>query len=125
MFPNEMKTIRDFQAFHQWMDEQKGWRKDLLMNMVLLSGEVGEVANEIKQIMWRASILKAEMGEEEALAAAEAEYRQDLGLELADCLAYIFKLANNAGVDLETAYLTKMEKNVKRNWTAPKPPENS
>lgn len=124
MFPNEMKTIRDFQAFHQWLDDQKGWEKDLLMNMVLLSGEVGEVANEIKMIAWKASILKAEMGEEAAQAAAEAEYRQDLGLELADCLAYIFKIANNAGVDLEAAYLAKMAKNVQRTWTAPKPPVN-
>lgn len=121
MFPNEMKRIRDFQAFHQWMDDQKGWRKDLMLNMVLLTGEVGEVANELKKIVWRASLLREEMGEEAARAAAEAEYRESLGLELADCLAYIFKIANNAGVDLESAYLTKMEKNVKREWTAPPP----
>jgi NTP pyrophosphatase (non-canonical NTP hydrolase) len=123
MFPNDMKTIRDFQAFHQWLDDQKGWRKDLLLNMVLLTGEVGEAANELKKIVWRASILKEEMGEEAAQAAAEAEYREALGQELADCLAYIFKIANNAGIDLEAAYLAKMARNVKRTWTAPPPPE--
>lgn len=122
MFPNEMRTIRDFQAFHRWLDDLKGWEKNLLLNMVLLSGEVGEVANEVKKIVWKASLLKAEMGEEAAQAAAEAEYRHDLGTELADCLAYIFKIANNAGIDLEAAYLAKMAKNVERTWTAPKPP---
>lgn len=122
MFPNDMKTIRDFQAFHQWLDDQKGWRKDLLLNMVLLTGEVGEAANELKKIVWRASILKEEMGQEAAQAAAEAEYREALGQELADCLAYLFKIANNAGIDLEAAYLAKMAKNVERTWTAPKPP---
>ncbi|MFZ5815037.1 MAG: MazG nucleotide pyrophosphohydrolase domain-containing protein [Bacillota bacterium] len=123
MFPNEMKTIPDFQAFHRWMDEQKGWPENLLLNMVLLSGEVGEVANELKKIHWKASLLKAELGEEAAREAAKAEYREALGLELADCLAYIFKIANNAGIDLEQAYLTKMAKNVQRQWTAPPPPE--
>lgn len=123
MFPNDMKTIRDFQAFHQWLDDQKGWRKDLLLNMVLLTGEVGEAANELKKIVWRASILKEEMGQEAAQAAAEAEYREALGQELADCLAYLFKIANNAGIDLEAAYLAKMARNVKRTWTAPPPPE--
>jgi len=121
IFPNEMRTIRDFQAFHRWMDEQKGWEKNLMLNMVLLTGEVGEVANEIKKLHWRASLLAQEMGPEAAQASAEAEYRGDLGAELADCLAYLFKIANNAGIDLEEAYLTKMERNVKRQWIAPKP----
>ncbi len=123
MFPNAMRTISDFQAFHRWLDEQKGWGPDLKLNMVLLAGEVGEVANELRNIFWRQSLLEPELGEAAAWEAALAEYRQDLGFELADCLAYIFKLANNAGIDLEAAYKTKMAKNVQRQWTAP-PPAN-
>jgi len=121
MFPNAMRTIADFQAFHRWLDEQKGWSPDLKLNMVLLAGEVGEVANELRNIFWRASLLESELGEEAAREAALAEYRQDLGFELADCLAYIFKLANNAGIDLEVAYKEKMARNVERQWTAPPP----
>ena len=121
MFPNAMKTIADFQAFHRWLDEQKGWRQDLKLNMILLTGEVGEVANEVRKVIWRAELLAAGMGEEAAWEAALAEYRHDLGYELADCLAYIFKLANNAGIDLEAAYRAKMAKNVRREWTAPPP----
>ena len=121
MFPNEMKSIADYQAFHRWLDEQKGWSQDLMWNMILLTGEVGEVANELKKVQWRISLLQEEMEAEPARAAALAEYRQELGYELADCLAYIFKLANNAGVDLEAAYLTKMARNIDRQWIAPPP----
>lgn len=121
MFPNAMKTMHDYQEFHKWMDEERGWSKDLLLNMVLLTTEVGEVAEEVKKIVWRTSLLKDEMGEEAARAAAEAEYREALGAELADCLAYIFKMANNTGIDLEQAYLAKMTRNVQRQWTGPPP----
>ena len=36
--------------------------------------------------------------------------------ELADCLAYLLKLANYAGFDLEEAYLEKMRINREREW---------
>lgn len=49
MFPNEMKTIEDFQAFHRWLDEKNNFDPDILFNMVLLSGEVGEVAQVFKE----------------------------------------------------------------------------
>lgn len=45
-----------------------------------------------------------------------AQHRDGLAEELADCLAYVVKLANYAGVDLEAAYLTKMRRNLGREW---------
>jgi NTP pyrophosphatase (non-canonical NTP hydrolase) len=36
--------------------------------------------------------------------------------ELADLLAYILKLANYTGIDLEQAYLEKMGHNIGRDW---------
>lgn len=120
MFPNKMADLTDFQAFHRWLDVQKGFNDDLPYTMVLLTGEVGEVARVIKQIVWKSSL---NVGiPEEARAAAVAEYRADLGEELADCLAYLLKLANNTGIDLHEAYLAKMAKNLNRTWTAPEPP---
>jgi len=35
---------------------------------------------------------------------------------MADCLAYLVKLANYAGIDLQEAYLTKMRQNLERRW---------
>lgn len=123
MFPNDMKTITDFQEFHKWFDRLKGFGTDIQFNFVLLTGEVGEVAQVLKQVWWRASTLEAEMAPEQALSVSMGEYKQELAYELADCLAYVFKLANNAGIDLNHAYLEKMAKNVDRKWEAPAPPQ--
>lgn len=114
-FPNEMRTIHDFQAFHRWLDEQKGFNTDLFLNMMLLSGEVGKVAQVLKQVHFMVDPSRNE-GEIKTLAEALEEQRDNLGQELADCLAYIFKLANYTGVDLEKAYLEKMAKNIDRTW---------
>jgi len=50
------------------------------------------------------------------LDTALTRHRDGLAEELADCLAYVVKLANYAGVDLEAAYLAKMRRNVGREW---------
>ncbi len=49
-----------------------------------------------------------------ALEAAKA----DLQEELADALAFLLKIANDAGIDLEAAYLSKMDRNLARTWPA-------
>jgi NTP pyrophosphatase (non-canonical NTP hydrolase) len=115
-FPNEMRTIHDFQAFHRWLDEQKGFNTDIFLNMMLLSGEIGEVAQVLKKVYWMTEPQRAEEGQIKTLEEALAEQRENLGQELADCLAYILKLANYTGVDLQEAYLTKMAKNMQRSW---------
>jgi NTP pyrophosphatase (non-canonical NTP hydrolase) len=123
-FPNPMETLADFQAFHRWMDQQKGFGSDPFFTLLLLTEEVGEVAKVLKRIWWRAAILAQDTPEAagDARATALAEYREELGQELADCLAYIVKLANNTGIDLHDAYRRKMAINMQRTWTAPPPP---
>ena len=115
MFPNEMRTIEDFQEFHRWLDEQKSFSGDIYLNMVLLSGEVGEVAQVLKRVHHMQDPQRND-GETKTLEEALDIHREDIGQELADCLAYIFKLANYTGVDLQRAYLAKMEKNLERSW---------
>jgi NTP pyrophosphatase (non-canonical NTP hydrolase) len=115
MFPNEMRTMQDFQEFHRWLDEQKGFSDDVFLNMMLLSGEIGEVAQVLKKVHHMQDPRRNE-GEVQTLEEALAAHRDDIGQELADCLAYIFKLANYTGVDLQQAYLAKMEKNLDRTW---------
>lgn len=114
-FPNEMRTIRDFQEFHQWLDEKNHFNTDLFLNAMLLSGEVGEVAQVLKKIHFMVDPSRSD-GEVQSLDEALSSERENLGQELADCLAYIFKLANYTGVDLQEAYLKKMHKNLARTW---------
>lgn len=114
-FPNGMRTIQDLQAFHRWLDEQKGFNTDILFNMMLLSGEIGEVVQVLKQVYIMAG-LRSEGECTRTLEEALVEQRENLGQELADCLAYILKLANYTGIDLQEAYLAKMAKNMQRSW---------
>lgn len=107
-----MKGLSDYQAFHRWFDAKQGWEQESLSEaMLLLVGEVGEVAQVLKKIRWRA--------ESDGQEAAVDEFREDLGSELADCLAYLLKIANRSGIDLNEAYLAKMTKNLNRTWAPP------
>src|SRR5882724_281358 len=115
-FPNEMRTIEDFQEFHRWLDTKNDFNMDIFLNMVLLSGEIGEVAQELKKVHFMVSPDRNKQGEAIPLEEALNIQRENIGQELADCLAYIFKLANYTGVDLQEAYLKKMRKNIDRTW---------
>ncbi len=101
-------TLRDCQEFHRWLDLEKGFSSDLPLNMMLLMEEVGEVAKEVR----RFDHAQNDLGLEDKLVTA----RDHLEEELADCLAYIVKLANYTDIDLEQAYLKKMHYNVHRVW---------
>ena len=97
--------LRDLQAFHEALDRDKGFDVDMLRNIAYLSEEVGEVVTAIRAL-------------QEAENPAELDAaRADLGEELADCLAYILKLANYGGVALEEAYVKKMQRNIDRTWS--------
>ena len=65
--------------------------------VVCLVGEVGEFANELKKIVRGDSSYAARQ-------AALAE-------ELTDTFIYLIKIAAQTGIDLESEYLKKLEKN--------------
>lgn len=72
-----------------------------LTNMALLTEEVGELARLMARKYGDQSFKK---GEEKA----------DLGEEMADVLFVLLCLANQTGVDLNTAFQRKFEKRTKR-----------
>lgn len=106
---NGHPTLSDLQRYHGQLDAIKGFHTDLYFNALLLQEEVGELASAVAQL-WR---VEREVGD---LEAALDQQRAGLAEELADCLAYLVKLANYAGVDLEAAYLGKMRRNLEREW---------
>ena len=103
--------LADFQQFHRALDAAKNFSPDLFFNFILLTEEVGELAAELKQV-WRAQ----QNGGEADLDRVLQQHRPQLQSELADCLAYLLKLANYSGIDLGTAYLEKMSHNTSRHW---------
>lgn len=65
--------------------------------VVCLIGEVGEFANELKKVV---------RGD-----ASYEERQSALAEELTDTFIYLIKIAAQTGVDLESEYLKKLEKN--------------
>jgi NTP pyrophosphatase (non-canonical NTP hydrolase) len=101
----ENLEIRDMQAFHKALDAEKDFDLDMIRNIAYLVGELGEVVHAARQFQR----VKGSVQERGA--------REHLGEELADCLAYLLKLANYAGLDLQSAYVKKMRRNLDRTWS--------
>ncbi len=120
------RRLGDFQRFHRALDREKGFGADLSLNFVGLTEEVGEVGREIKQVLRQAEVLGSAGGSQaDALERALTAKRKVLAEEMSDVLAYLLKLANYAGIDLEAAYIDKMGYNWRRSWdvAADVPPE--
>jgi deoxyguanosine kinase len=110
-------TLADYQRFHVELDRSKGFITDLYFNYLCLSEEMGELGSELAEI-WReeARLTRQGQSRQEAKAGAIEKSKDSLKGELADCMAYLLKIANQAGIDLEAAYVSKMKVNQERNW---------
>lgn len=120
IFGQGQRRLADFQRWHWAFDEEHAFEKDLYLNYILLAEEVGELARELKQV-WRAEKRLRGEGTDvgQSFSLATEQRRPHLESELADCLAYLLKLANYLHIDLEKAYLTKMRENESRDWDLP------
>lgn len=94
-------TRMEVNALVQYVAEMKEKRgfdgTSLEQEMVLLMEEVGEVAREVRNIIWR------EKG------AVSPERRRDLAYEVVDCLIYLLSIAHMAGVDDLEGYFREKE----------------
>jgi deoxyguanosine kinase len=116
-FMEGRRRLGDFQRWHLALDKEKGFLTDLYFNFICLTEEMGELGAELKRV-WvdQERHYKRVGNRREAQDRALQEHLLHLREELADCLAYILKLANYTEVDLEEAYLEKMKTNVGRHW---------
>ena len=105
VFAQNRRRLGDFQRWHRALDEEKGFLQDIYYNYICLTEEVGELGAVLAQT-WKAQTTQHPPPPPDALRE-----------ELADCLAYLLKLANYAGIDLEQAYLEKMRINRDREWS--------
>ena len=85
----------------QWIKNHGVRYFNELTNMAQLTEEVGEVAR----------IIARRYGEQ---SEKESDKNKDLGGELADVLFVILCLANQTGVDLQTAFDKKLDLKTKR-----------
>ncbi|MEH7178282.1 MazG nucleotide pyrophosphohydrolase domain-containing protein [Neobacillus vireti] len=112
--------MKDIQNFAKQYQKEMGWeiseesyaesRDSLLNNYMLLTTEVAEVAEELRQAFnLTASYVENGMEEKKAFELAKDQIKENMGKELADCLAYLLKFYNFFGIDLEESFYAKME----------------
>lgn len=106
-----------FQREMNWeikTDDYQRTKSSLMNNYMLLTTEVAEIAEELRKVFNDTnSQINDGVSEEEAFQRVKACIKEDLGKEMADCLAYITKFANYFEIDLEDSFYKKMEE-VKR-----------
>jgi NTP pyrophosphatase (non-canonical NTP hydrolase) len=111
------RRLADYQRFHQVLDQEKGFTIDPFFNFIGLTEEIGEIGKVLKQAWVRQDRLMPAVGNrQEARSQAIQALTGELQEELADALAYLLKIANDTGIDLESAYLNKMGYNWRRTW---------
>jgi NTP pyrophosphatase (non-canonical NTP hydrolase) len=89
------------EAVDQWIKEHGVRYFNELTNMAQLTEEVGEVAR----------IIARRYGEQ---SEKESDKQKDLGEELADVIFVVLCLANQTGIDLNQAFIKKLEAKTKR-----------
>ena len=95
-------TVADLQkTVDDWIKEHGVRYFNELTNTAILMEEVGEVAR----------IMARRYGEQ---SEKESDKTKDLGDEMADVLFVLICLANQTGIDLETALIKNLEKKTKR-----------
>lgn len=88
-------------------DRSKG---SLLMNHMLLTTEVSEIAELLRELFKQTEkgILEG-YTEQESFETAKEEISEELGKEISDCIAYLCKLGNFFERNLEVDFYNKME----------------
>jgi deoxyadenosine/deoxycytidine kinase/NTP pyrophosphatase (non-canonical NTP hydrolase) len=110
-FSTPRRRLVDFQRWQQARDREGATLTDLYFNFMSLTQEVGSLGAEMTAIWRQQKVLYQKAGNQpEALEQALTEHMPHLRVELADCLTYLLKLANDAGIDLETAFLEQVER---------------
>lgn len=103
------RRLPDFQRLHRALDQETGLRADLFYEFIGLTGRVGGLGQALSEAWTRQDQLLAQVGNrQEARDRALESVRRELQTQLADTLAHLLKIANDAGIDLEAAYLSKM-----------------
>lgn len=93
------RHLSDLQRWHHVLDQEQGLLQDIYLNFIGLTRETGTLATVLADT-WPGHADGEPFPSSAILKQA-----------LADCLAYLLKIANGAGIDLEAAYLDRMQLN--------------
>ncbi|WP_445491597.1 hypothetical protein [Niallia sp. 03133] len=111
---NIQEFLKDFQREMNWEISNNNFKESkssLLNNFMLLTTEVSEIAEEFRSIFnkTRKLVKEEELSEDEAFKLVKEMYKENIGKEIADCIAYLVKFANYLDIDVEDSFFDKME----------------
>lgn len=96
-------TLKKFQKYVSELEVERGFVQQTVPDKCLLLGEeVGELFKAVRKA--------------EGLAIDINSNFSEISDELADIFIYICAIANRKGIDLESAFIKKEERNKKRTW---------
>jgi deoxyguanosine kinase len=105
------RRLPDFQRWHRALDADQDLLSDLYFNYIALTGEMGGLGRVLTEARQVQESLLAQVGNRrEAQDRALGENLPAIRTELANLLACVLRLSNDAGVDLEEAYLELMRR---------------
>ncbi len=107
--PDNGLRLQDFQRFQRAQSHRGGLVADLFFNYICLTEKVGSLGYALRQAWQQQDQLLAQLGNrQEAYDQALSTVQTNLEETLADTLAHLLQIANNAAIDLEAAYLTQI-----------------
>lgn len=96
-------TLANFQKYVSELEKERGFSSQTIIDKCLLLGEeVGELFKAVRK--------------SEGLLIDTNSSFTEIGDELTDIFIYLCAIANRKGIDLETAFRIKEEKNKQRTW---------
>lgn len=108
------RRLGDFQRWHRLVEQDQELIPDLYLDYMGLMGEVGALGQALKSL-WLAQHRRLNAGPGDKLAGESVgrnhllvEDQARLRRELASVLAGLLKIANDAGIDLEDAYVDQV-----------------
>lgn len=112
-----MKELQEFTKvyqkelnFHVKDHSYERAKASLLMNHMLLTTEVAEVAELLRELfVTTEKKINEGWTEEDAFKFAKEHISVELGKEISDCIAYLCKMANFFERDMEEDFYSKME----------------
>jgi NTP pyrophosphatase (non-canonical NTP hydrolase) len=109
---NLHKELEAFQLEKGWEINKENADKSiesLLLNHMLLTTEIAEIAEELRRLINRTFDLKEEgIEKENAFLLAKGEVEEDIGKEIADSIAYLCKFATFFNRDIEEDVRNKL-----------------
>lgn len=107
------KELEAFQLEKGWEISKKNSEssiESLLLNHMLLTTEIAEIAEELRKLMNLTYEIKEDgIDKEHAFLLAKKEVAEDIGKEIADSIAYLCKFATFFNRDIEVDIRNKLD----------------